>query len=159
MPPNGASLPPGHPATSRQAAQLAQPDDEQIMRACQAYRAALAVRLRRWSGRCWLAGHTVDRSIEAYSWEVTMAMTILHRPVCVQCTSHCYGPWMSCLLAGNYCICSCNSSMHCTLHRDAGVQPSQPGTTRPRTQVFTPARPRPVKPARPAALRGGHLQG
>ncbi len=45
------------------------------------------------------------------------------------------------------------------LHRDAGVQPSQPGTTRPRTQVFTPARPRPVKPVCPAALGGGHLQG
>jgi hypothetical protein len=78
-------LPPSRPpASSRRAAQLAQPDDEQIVQAAGVYRAVLAVRLRRWSGRCWLAGHTVDRSIEAYSWEVTMAMTILHRPVCIQ---------------------------------------------------------------------------
>ena len=41
-------LPPSRPPSEEQASSTArQPDDEQIMRACQAYRAALAVRLRR----------------------------------------------------------------------------------------------------------------
>ena len=93
-----------------------------------------------------------------------MAMPILaivHRPVCIQCTSislRAHGR-TSCWLVLHLQLQLKHALRRTALHRDAGVQPSQPGTTRPRTQVFTPARPRPVKPACPAALRGGHLQG
>jgi hypothetical protein len=93
-----------------------------------------------------------------------MAMPILaivHRPVCIQCTSislRAHGR-TSCWLVLHLQLQLKHALRRTALHRDAGVQPSQPGTTRPRTQVFTPARPRPVKPVCPAALGGGHLQG
>ncbi|KAM0711791.1 hypothetical protein Q7P35_001160 [Cladosporium inversicolor] len=133
------TAPPSLPATQRgagKAAQLAQPDDEQIMQA---------------------AAAGVPGILAPY-----IAMPIVHRPRLH--TVHISLRPMGVLLAGiaSHLQLQLKCALRRTaLHRDAGVQPSQPGTTRPRTQaqVFTPARPRPVKPARPAALRGGHLQG
>ena len=64
--------------------------------------------------RCWLAG-----------WAERHIAIDVHRLVCVQCTSHYYGPWISCLLAG---IASAAATQVCTALHAASRRrgPAQP---------------------------------
>lgn len=73
-------------------------------------------------GAGWLAGH---RGIEAYSHGH------VHRPVCVQCTSHYYGPWMSCLLAGiaSAAATPVCTSLHAAPRRRGPAQPARHDST------------------------------
>ena len=77
-----------------------------------------------------------------------MAVIILHRPVCILISSY-YCHW--------YCICSCRYALRRTARRRGPAQPARHDSTQ--NSSLHARTPKALKPPRPAALRGGHLQG